>query len=91
MRLFLYILLLLFLSGCANMVAPSGGEKDTSPPEIIRWQTENKNNELVLSFEFDEYIQFANWQENFFISPPLLNGNIKRKIHEKTLVSRNDF
>jgi len=68
------------------MVAPSGGEKDTSPPEIIRWQIENKKSGLVLSFEFDEYIQFANWQENFFISPPLLNGNIKRKIHEKTLM-----
>ena len=58
--------LFVFLFGCANIVPPSGGEKDTAPPKLIFSSPENKttnflSNEIVL--RFDEYIQIKNLSE----------------------------
>ena len=76
--LFLFILL---LSSCANMVAPIGGEKDISSPVLLSINSEVKKkhqNQKIISFTFDEFIVLNNWEENFYISPP-----IKRKIQKK--------
>ena len=84
MRFYLYILSLFLVSGCANIVAPSGGVKDMAPPKLIDLKIENTGKHHIISFMFDEYIQFANWQNNFFISPPLSNP-VEKKINKKTL------
>lgn len=62
MKNLLLILLLVYISGCAVVVHPSGGAKDAEPP--ILTQSEPKNysthfsgNKLVLSF--NEYIQLS--------------------------------
>jgi len=57
-----YICLLL-LWGCANVVPPSGGPKDTSPPKVVYVEPGNrstnfKGNKIVILF--DEYIQIKN-------------------------------
>ena len=57
-----YICLLL-LWGCANVVPPSGGPKDTSPPKVVYVEpgyrsTNFKGNKIVILF--DEYIQIKN-------------------------------
>ena len=82
------IISLLLISGCANMVAPSGGKKDIIIPKLINttevYSTENKQlKEINLSF--DEFIELNNWQENFYISPPT-QKRIRKKIKSFKLI-----
>lgn len=57
--------------GCANILPPSGGTKDTSPPELIGAIPENKcknfNSNTVVLF-FDEYIDLED-VGNITLSP----------------------
>lgn len=64
----------LFLVACANQIAPSGGEKDTTPPSIIREVPANKTTDFSYStiyIGFDEFIQFAYPNPAFAITPAL--------------------
>ena len=63
---------LAFLMTCANIVKPSGGERDTEGPEIIGAipapQTLNYAGTQV-DFYFDEFIKPGNYSQDIFISP----------------------
>lgn len=83
----LYILIIcLFFYGCAQIIAPSGGEKDTTPPSLehaeILENSKNLNQKTIV-LKFDEYIQLNKWDEYFYVSPPL--EKINTTIHEKDL------
>jgi len=70
------------------MVAPTGGKKDISPPSLLHINIEvNKKqpHQKIISFEFDEFIVLNNWEENFYISPPI-QTRIQKKIKGTTLV-----
>ena len=85
--------LCLLLIACANIVAPTGGEKDIEPPRLLSVDmTENNKYNKTLVFEFDEYIQFNKWEENFFVPPPVKN-NIKKNVkgHKLTLTIEDKF
>ena len=74
-------------SSCANIVMPTGGEKDIIPPKLLR--TFPKNNtinfkETSILFEFDENIAVNKWADHFNISP-LTEKPIKYKVKNKTL------
>lgn len=86
MRKIINIFLTLLLIGCANIVAPTGGEKDIEAPRIlsVEMTDNNKQNKLV-TFEFDEYIQLNKWGENFFVSPPIKNS-IQKNIRGYKLI-----
>tara|TARA_B110000444_G_scaffold108785_1_gene102696 strand:+ start:233 stop:1270 length:1038 start_codon:yes stop_codon:yes gene_type:complete len=63
-------------------VAPTGGAKDTNAPKLQnKNMTENLRHvhEKKFSFYFDEFIVLNNWEENFYISPPI-NKRIQKKI-----------
>ena len=79
--IFIYLLL---LSSCANIVAPTGGEKDTDSPEILNKTIFEKEGITSIDFTFNEYIQLNKWEEYFYISPPI-EKRIKKKIKGKTL------
>ena len=79
--IFIYLLL---LSSCANIVAPTGGEKDTDSPEILNKTIFEKEGIRSIDFTFNEYIQLNKWEEYFYISPPI-EKRIKKKIKGKTL------
>ena len=78
----------LILFSCAQVVSPTGGERDTTPPVVIREFPENqstlfKSNEIEITF--DEYIQLNNISEELTISPPLdYQPNVRLK--GKTIV-----
>ncbi len=67
---------LIFPSGCANTTqAPSGGDKDTIPPVIVKvspfpgtTKVPTKNTKLV--FTFNEYVKIKD-ANGVFLSPPL--------------------
>lgn len=81
------LVILLLLNSCANIVAPTGGEEDVEPPKLLKISVlENAKNvhEKSITFEFDEYIQVNNWDEYFYISPPL-KKRANKKIKKQTL------
>ena len=80
MKLYLSFFIILLFSSCANMVAPTGGDKDVSSPSLLQINsTENvkKVHEKIISFEFDEFIVLNSWEENFYISPPIKKRILK--------------
>ena len=79
------VLFLLILYSCAQIVSPTGGDKDISKPKLLNTFIEKVNNELRIQFNFDERIQFNDWNTNFYISPPI-NNTIEKKIKNKSLL-----
>ncbi|MBC8511256.1 MAG: Ig-like domain-containing protein, partial [Cryomorphaceae bacterium] len=79
--IFIYLLL---LSSCANIVAPTGGEKDTDSPEMLNKKIVVKEGITNIDFTFNEYIQLNKWEEYFYISPPI-EKRIQKKIKGKML------
>tara|TARA_B100000902_G_scaffold398522_1_gene465598 strand:- start:21036 stop:22073 length:1038 start_codon:yes stop_codon:yes gene_type:complete len=73
------ISILFLLFSCANIVPPTGGPKDNKSPNLISVDEVLKSNNRVFKFTFDENIQINNWDENFYISPPInyIDYNIK--------------
>ncbi|HSK13799.1 MAG TPA: Ig-like domain-containing protein [Phnomibacter sp.] len=60
--------------GCASIGAPTGGPKDTIPPELVRVVPENftpnfKSKTIV--FNFSEYVELNQVFEKLIINPPL--------------------
>lgn len=78
-RILLFILAILLLSkilvltsGCAQIMAPTGGTRDSLPPELVSANpelntTNFKGNRITL--DFNEYIQLINTRENLLVTP----------------------
>jgi len=77
-RLLLFFLVFLVLArvplitGCANMIPPSGGPKDTLPPVLLMANPVERalnvnSNKIVLNF--DEYIDLKDIRTNLLVSP----------------------
>jgi len=74
LRLLFLVLTICFLGSCALQVAPTGGEKDVKPPQVLKAVPENfstgfHTNEVVLTF--DEFIQVKEIGTQLVVSPPL--------------------
>lgn len=85
---FLYIILLLLLHGCAQIVTPTGGPRDVTPPAVVKEQppqsTTNYSGKSI-RLTFDEFITLNNPLENIIFSPPLTTAP-NYKIKGKSLV-----
>ncbi len=60
------------LSNCANVVKPTGGDKDITPPNVLDTYPPNKSVNFAgktILIKFDEYIVLNNIQNNVIISP----------------------
>jgi hypothetical protein len=77
-RLIYYFILLvlaskiLVLTGCANIIPPTGGPRDSIPPRLISVVPKDssmnfKTNQIV--FSFDEYVELKEIRENLVVSP----------------------
>jgi hypothetical protein len=83
------------------MVAPTGGEKDMDAPEILSIiESVGKESAQLdkIYFLFDEYIALNQWEEHFYISPPIKNRIVKKiagkslKLHvEDTLMGNTTY
>lgn len=64
----------LFIHACANPVSPTGGPKDTTPPEIIRSiplnQSVNFTGDRVI-MTFSEFVTLKDMNTQLVVSPPL--------------------
>lgn len=79
------IILLLLVSSCAQQAMLTGGDKDVTPPMILKQEPPNYSihfNAKRIRIYFDEYIQLNNPSETFSVSPPMKNQleyNLKGK------------
>jgi hypothetical protein len=72
-------------SGCANIIPPQGGPKDTLPPVLVKAAPENKSknfNSNRITFSFNEFVDVQNVQENLLVSPiPKINPVVDYKLN----------
>jgi hypothetical protein len=74
-KIYLFMLAAAVLfAGCANQLAPGGGEIDRIPPEIVETYPAdgavNFNDEYI-EFGFSEYVDHRSFQDAVFISPAI--------------------
>ena len=73
-NLFLLVAIGLLFAQCANRGTPSGGEKDVTPPVIIKSEPKNYSTNFTateIKIYFDEYIKVKDLQKQLIISPPM--------------------
>ena len=83
-------LVLLLLTQCANMVTPTGGPKDITPPKVVEASPANHSTNYtgrMIELTFDEYISLENANQNLLFSPPLTKKP-DVKLKNKTVVIR---
>ncbi|OFX88086.1 MAG: hypothetical protein A2W99_10945 [Bacteroidetes bacterium GWF2_33_16] len=71
---FCYIGIIFIAMGCAQVVTPTGGSKDSEPPVIKLSKPENFSTNFKnknVSITFDEYIQLKDLNKSLIISPPM--------------------
>ncbi|MBR4391020.1 MAG: Ig-like domain-containing protein [Bacteroidales bacterium] len=79
---------LLLMTRCANMVTPTGGPKDITPPKVVKAEPENHTvnfNGRKIEITFDEYITLDNAQQQVLFSPPL-SAKPDIKLSNKTVI-----
>ena len=75
----------LLITGCANMIPPTGGPKDSLPPKLLTADPANAAtnfNQKTINFSFDEYVALEGLQENLIVSPtpqsmPIIEAKLK--------------
>lgn len=81
--------------GCANIVPPQGGLKDTLPPVLRKVTPGDSTTRFAdnkISFVFDEYIDLDNAQQNLIMSPvPNSVPNVSRKLNTMTVKLRDSL
>ena len=86
MKLFKKIFLLFLLTSCANIIPPTGGKKDSTAPKILNISSahSSQQNATTIKFDFDEFIQLNEWENYFYISPPI-KKQVEKKIKGQAL------
>ena len=63
-----------FVLGCANRGRPSGGEKDVTPPEILKAVPENYSTNFKgdeIKIYFNEFVKLKDLSKQLIVSPPM--------------------
>jgi hypothetical protein len=86
----LSILKIAVLTGCANMIPPTGGDRDSLPPLLVKVTPPDSSkgfNTKTITFTFDEYIeQPQDIFKNLLISPtPTLSPVVESKLRTLTV------
>jgi uncharacterized protein (DUF2141 family) len=81
------------LSGCAGIVPPSGGDRDSLPPLLVTVTPPDSSKNFTgkrINFVFNEFVQVDNPQENLLITPtPKINPNVEARLRTVTVVIRD--
>lgn len=75
----LVLLISMYISGCANIIPPGGGPRDSLPPKlVIALPKDSATNVHTKNFmlSFDEYVTIQGIQENLIVSPTVKNTPI---------------
>ena len=83
--LFLFVCSLIY--SCAQVVAPGGGKRDTTPPKVLSYMPDSASlnfKSKYIEITFDEFIQLRELNNQLIISPPMENAP-DIKVKSKTL------
>ncbi len=64
----------LLFSSCAQIVSPTGGPQDTTPPKILKYEPDSlpvNFSSKTIRLKFNEYIQLKELSSQLVISPPM--------------------
>lgn len=86
-------LLVLFAASCAQVVTPTGGAKDITPPKVLKstpgnFETNYNGNSLLL--HFDEFVVVKDASSEIIVSP-MIGGNPKINIKGKSVEIKFDM
>lgn len=84
---FVYLLIGTLIYSCAQVVAPGGGDKDITPPKVVKYIPDSASLNFkspYIAVFFDEFIQLKDLNNQLIISPPLENSP-DIKVKNKTL------
>jgi len=82
------VALLLALS-CARQTTPTGGPKDTIPPQLLQSIPPNRTinfNTNTITLLFDEYIQLDNQREQLLITPNISSDSVQLTAQKKKVI-----
>ena len=68
------LFVVLGLYRCANVIAPTGGPKDITPPKVVKSVPDNRSTNFTgnkFSITFDEYIKLDKITRQLLVSPPM--------------------
>lgn len=87
-----FALLVLLAASCAQVVTPTGGAKDITPPKVLKstpgnFETNYTGNSL--SLHFDEFVVVKDASSEIVVSP-MIGGNPQIKIKGKTVEIKFD-
>jgi len=88
LKLFIIIFAAIIFAQCANIVAPSGGEKDVSPPMPVKVEPSSNTvnfNRTSFRIWFDEFIKLKDVSNQVIVSPPM-NEMPELTVRGKSLV-----
>jgi hypothetical protein len=93
--LFLVTISLLVGPGCANIVPPQGGPRDSLPPVLMKAtpgdSTRNFNGNKI-TFTFDEFVDLQAVQQNLMVSPsPRINPTVDFRLNTVTVKLRDSL
>ena len=74
-----FVLISMYITGCANIIPPGGGPRDSLPPKlIVALPKDSATNVRTKNFllSFDEYVTLQGLQENLIVSPTVKNTPI---------------
>lgn len=79
--------------GCANMIPPTGGPRDSLPPVLLNATPRDSSlnfNSKKITFTFNEYVQLTDVQQNLIVSPvPKTNPTVEFKLRNVTVTLRD--
>ncbi|MGZ8558513.1 MAG: Ig-like domain-containing protein [Chitinophagaceae bacterium] len=91
--LFFLIQQIVVLPGCATIIPPEGGPKDTLPPVLRRANPLDSSRDFTsktITLSFDEYVDADNYQQDLIVSPvPANMPTVTRKLNTVTIKLRD--
>ena len=75
----LLVVISMYITGCANIIPPGGGPRDSLPPKlVVALPKDSATNVHTKNFllSFDEYVTLQGLQENLIVSPTVKNTPI---------------
>lgn len=80
-------------TGCANIVPPQGGLRDSIPPLLVKANPGDSSKNFSgkrITFSFDEFVKVENIQENLIVSPtPNITPGVDYKLNTVTIRLRD--
>ncbi|AEW02242.1 hypothetical protein A4D02_31330 [Niastella koreensis] len=80
-------------TGCANIIPPTGGPRDSLPPKLVTVNPHDSSrnfNGKKIVMEFNEFVQLDNVQENLLVSPvPKINPIVDSKLRTVTVTIKD--